>query len=82
MRGTASLVDVRWGGVNLVVIDWASLKMPGDEKRACQRKKINGEQKDSTTRITEYRVAVRANRQLAVVLRDQGLNEEADYFAY
>jgi hypothetical protein len=25
---------------------------------------------------------VRANRQLAVVLRDQGLNEEADHFAY
>jgi hypothetical protein len=28
-----------------------------------------------------YQTAVRANRQLAVVLRDQGLNEEADHFA-
>lgn len=33
-------------------------------------------------RIDEYRTAVRANRQLVEVLRGQGLNEEADYFAY
>src|SRR5258708_17016128 len=32
--------------------------------------------------IDKHRMAVRANRQLAVVLRDQGLNEEADHFAY
>ncbi len=32
--------------------------------------------------MEEHKHAVRANRQLVVVLRDQGLNEEADHFAY
>src|SRR5207247_2653482 len=32
--------------------------------------------------INYYRAAVRANRQLAVVLRNQGLNEDAARFAY
>ena len=32
--------------------------------------------------LERFRVAVRANRQLAVVLRAQGLNEAADRFAY
>lgn len=31
---------------------------------------------------TRYRAAIRANRQLANTLRDQGLHEEADQFAY
>ncbi|MGH2516685.1 MAG: hypothetical protein ACRDHP_13615, partial [Ktedonobacterales bacterium] len=43
-----------------------------------------------TTRLPElrrelleaFRVAVRANRQLAVALRDQGLSEEADRYSY
>ncbi len=30
----------------------------------------------------KYRTAVRANRQLTTVLRGQGLNEEANHFAY
>jgi len=34
------------------------------------------------TRLEEYEVAVRANRQLAVALRAQGLDEEAARFAY
>ena len=33
-------------------------------------------------RLDEYEQVVRANRQLAGVLRDQGMNEEADRFAY
>jgi len=33
-------------------------------------------------RLQVYRAAVRANRQLATALRDQGMNEEADQFAY
>jgi hypothetical protein len=34
------------------------------------------------TRLEEYEAAVRANRQLAVALRAQGLDEEAARFAY
>jgi uncharacterized protein YjbI with pentapeptide repeats len=69
--GIISLVDVSWGGANLSVVNWASVKMLGNELKA---KKSN--------RLEDYQTAVRANRQLAVVLRDQGLNEEADRFAY
>jgi uncharacterized protein YjbI with pentapeptide repeats len=69
--GAPRLADVRWGEVNLAVVDWTSVKMLGDER--LERK---------TKDIDDYRAPVRANRQLAVVLRDQGLNEEADRFAY
>ena len=71
-HGGASLADVSWGGVNLAVVDWSLLKMLGDEYHA----------RRSTSSIEGYHTAVRANRQLAVVLRDQGLNEDADRFAY
>jgi uncharacterized protein YjbI with pentapeptide repeats len=85
-HGYASLADISWTGANLTVVDWASLKMLGDEHQARQPKYSDGlrkdQVKDKARRILEYRWAVRANRQLAVVLRDQGLNEEADRFAY
>lgn len=68
----ALLADVSWGGANLAAVDWSPLKMLGDEYLARQ----------STSSIEACRTVVRANRQLAVVLRDQGLNEEADHFAY
>jgi uncharacterized protein YjbI with pentapeptide repeats len=81
-HGSASIGDVSWNGVNLTVVDWSSVKMLGYERQAHQRETSGGESKNSTTRLLEYKQAVRANRQLAVVLRDQGLNEEADHFAY
>jgi uncharacterized protein YjbI with pentapeptide repeats len=84
--GYASLTDISWAGANLAVVDWASVKTLGDEHEAHQPKYSNGKMKDQVKdkarRVLEYRWAVRANRQLSVVLRDQGLNEEADYFAY
>ncbi len=54
----------------------------GDEFEAEQKKTPNGNKKGKHIRLNEYRTAVRANRQLAVVLQAQGLNEEADRFAY
>ena len=42
----------------------------------------NGKVKDKDRRLGDYTQAVRANRQLAVVLQAQGLNENAAYFAY
>src|SRR5437660_11700775 len=38
--------------------------------------------KRSDERLAEYQAAVQANRQLGVVLRNQGMNELADRFAY
>lgn len=69
--GPPRLADVRWGEINLAVVDWTPVKRFGDEHIARKTKEVD-----------DYRAAVRAYRQLAVVLRDQGLNEEADRFAY
>jgi uncharacterized protein YjbI with pentapeptide repeats len=80
--GFASLAGVHWGDVDLSVVDWTQLKFLGDECRARQSKMSNGEAKDDRTRLEEYQAAVRANRQLAIVLRSQGLNEEGARFAY
>jgi uncharacterized protein YjbI with pentapeptide repeats len=81
-HGTVLLADIQWGEVNLAVIDWGHVTRLGDEELAQQEKDWQGEIKDAQRRIGEYKQAVRANRQLAVVLRNQGLNEEADHFAY
>src|SRR5260370_1353618 len=136
--GCIALADVRWGDVNLTVVDWADLKRLGDEtiarplnveeeegaqpgerglparaERAVDMwlralevsdvvvsyvtrsptltKKLREriEREERTQRETQqqlelerFRVAVRANRQLAVVLRAHGLNESAGRFAY
>jgi uncharacterized protein YjbI with pentapeptide repeats len=80
--GSAMLADVKWGEINLSIVDWTPVKMLGDECMARQQKTNDGMMKGKATRINELQAAVRANRQLAVVLRDQGMNEEADNFAY
>jgi uncharacterized protein YjbI with pentapeptide repeats len=80
--GPVYLADVRWGDVNLAVVDWGQVIRLCDEQVAHQEKGSEGKTKDKQTRLDEYKEAVRANRQLAVALRDQGLNEEADHFAY
>ena len=53
----------------------------GDEWKA-EQKTNSSEKKSRHERLNEYRVGVRANRQLAVALQAQGLNEEASRFAY
>jgi uncharacterized protein YjbI with pentapeptide repeats len=80
--GTVLLGDIKWGQVNLSVIDWEHTKELGDEQVARQEKDSEGERKDKQTRLDEYKNAVRANRQLVVVLQDQGLNEVADHFNF
>ncbi|HZU03502.1 MAG TPA: pentapeptide repeat-containing protein, partial [Ktedonobacteraceae bacterium] len=80
--GCASLRGVRWDDVELAVIDWTQVKILGDEQRAQQRTGDNGKMKDKAVRLIEHKEAVRANRKLAVALQGQGLNEEADRFAY
>ena len=80
--GGASLADVHWGGANLAVVDWSLLKELGDERDTREAEWHPGKEKDGPTRLSELRTAVRANRQLAVELRSQGLNEDADRFAY
>ena len=76
-----SLSDAQWGSVNLAVVNWSQVDMLGDEFEARQKTR-NGKRKTGSSRLGEYEVAVRANRQLAVALRAQGLDEEAARFAY
>ena len=76
-----SLADAQWGNVNLAVVQWSQVDMLGDEHEARQTTRT-GKRKNSVTRLEEYEAAVRANRQLAVALREQGLDEEAARFAY
>ncbi len=82
--------DVRWGGVNLAVIEpqIRQLKQLGDELNARKLddalKKAPKEQRKERLkeRLDSWRAATRANRQMAVALKDQGMNETADQFSY
>jgi uncharacterized protein YjbI with pentapeptide repeats len=75
------LADAHLEGVNLAVVNWKEVEALGDENEALQ-KKGDGKVKDNRTWLADYEVAVRANRQLAVALQEQGLNEDAACFAY
>ncbi len=78
----ASLAGVHWGDVDLSVVNWKSVKVLGDEQKAHQPKTSEGEMRQSSERVYDYRSAVRATRQIAIMLRDQGLGGYADYFSY
>jgi hypothetical protein len=65
------LGDVRWGGVDLTRVNWDVVQRLGDERNAGFR-----------DRADDHQAVVRAYRQLATVLREQGLSEEADRFLY
>lgn len=54
----------------------------GDEQEARQKHNSIGGWKIKADRFSEYKTAVRASRQLSVVLQGQGLNEDAARFAY
>lgn len=80
-NGFVQLGDVRWGNTNLSYVNWSLVRTLGDEMIA-QQKRDKGKVKDKIRRLNEYEAAVRANRQLAAVLHNQGLNEDADHFTY
>jgi uncharacterized protein YjbI with pentapeptide repeats len=75
------LLRVRWGNADLAVVKWSQMKMLAEDY-AAKQKKHNGKAIERTTRLERYEQAVRANRQLAVALQGQGLNEDAARFNY
>ena len=84
-HGYAELADVHWGDANLAVVRWTDAHNAitlGDEREARQRVNSDGKHKTRAERLTDLERAVRANRQLAVALQAQGLNEDAGRFAY
>jgi uncharacterized protein YjbI with pentapeptide repeats len=76
------VADVVWNGVPLTRVNWEDVLLLGDEYVAQQPSDISGKRKDEATRLQEYADAVLANRQVATLLRSQGLNERADRFGY
>jgi uncharacterized protein YjbI with pentapeptide repeats len=76
------LRDVHWGGVDVTLVCWSQLARLGDEQQARTPTDADGDRKPHVIRMLEFENAVRANRQVASVLRAQGLNEDADRFAY
>jgi hypothetical protein len=75
------VADASWSETNMSVIAWSNIIQLGDEYDACQEYD-NVKGKDKKTRLREYRIAMRATHQLAVVLQDQGLTPDASRFAY
>jgi uncharacterized protein YjbI with pentapeptide repeats len=63
----AAIANVFWSNTNLSVVDWSKVSILGDERGNYSGSREN---------------AARAYRQLARALHSQGLNEDADRFAY
>lgn len=80
--GYVEVAGTHWGDVDLSAVDWRQMHVLGDEQNAHLEKTKSGSPKRPSMRLDDYQAAVRANRQLAVALQNQGLNEEAGRFAY
>ncbi len=82
--GAALVADAVWGDAKLDVVDWEHVERIrlGEEIEAGRPKKGNGTAKIRSERVSEYRRAIRANRQLSLVLQEQGLSVESAHFAY
>ncbi len=85
-HGFVSVVDTAWNGVNLATVDWGALcssqGMLGDEQRARNPTAEDGKPKTLERTLFEYQEAVRAYRQLSVVLQAQGLIEQSMWLGY
>jgi uncharacterized protein YjbI with pentapeptide repeats len=75
---TASLADIHWSDANIAVVDWSTISILGDEHSA---KRGSNDEVFGVPDV-EYTIATRVYRQLSVVLRNQGLSEDANRFAY
>lgn len=83
--GAVSLVDIHWNDANLGVVDWSIIAVLGDEQTAQipTTELYSGEtHKPAHQVLREHQTAAQSYRQLSVVLRNQGLSEDANRFAY
>jgi hypothetical protein len=69
----AALGDIKWRDVDLTTVPWENLRRLGDEGKAYYF---------NVSRSGRYSDMVRAYRQVAQRLRDQGMSDDADRFAY
>ncbi|MGA2664798.1 MAG: pentapeptide repeat-containing protein [Nitrososphaerales archaeon] len=77
--GTTSVCDIHWGDTNLAIVNFERLTKLGDEE-AAELEELQPNDPDSFGTMLEE--AIRANRQLALVLQSQGLNESVARFYY
>ncbi len=80
--GAFYLADIHWGDVNVGLVDWQTVSVLGDEPLPEKRRFFRRRPKPKLNPVKNYRKAVRAYRQVAVVLHNQGLNEDAARFVY
>jgi hypothetical protein len=80
--GFVSVANVHWGEANLSSVRWQQVQMLGDERVARDHRFSTGELKSKAKQLEDFEAAVRANRQLAIALRGQGMNVDADRFSY
>lgn len=78
----AFLADVAWEGADLAVVRWDKLKSIGEERTAGLIRLSSSVGEQRTIRVQTLEAAVRAYRQLAVALQDQGINEPAHRYSY
>jgi uncharacterized protein YjbI with pentapeptide repeats len=77
------MLGVRWGGATLTATEWSSVARLEDEQEARRKRSVEDKDvKSPATRNLDFDRAVQAYRQLATALRSQGLNEDADHFAF
>jgi uncharacterized protein YjbI with pentapeptide repeats len=95
-NGLMGLHDVRWGGADVALVRWVKERprrrhgggadtAPWQSASARDAASLlDGPESHDTasSRLLADRRALRANRQVALLLRNQGLHEEADRFAY
>lgn len=80
--GHTLLADARWIDADVTTVEWSRVSLTGDEELARNRRTPDGKLKSKSQRVTDYQLASRGYRQLSTVLRNQGLAEDADRFAY
>ena len=80
--GCVTVADVHWGDANLSVIEWAQIKVVGDERKAMLWQNHPKRANFAPIVIEDNQLAIRTYRQLAVILQSHGLNEEASRFSY
>jgi uncharacterized protein YjbI with pentapeptide repeats len=93
----AHLGNVRWNGADITPIDWSNVKLLGEEADVREARVDTTEplehvrftflgmfvnRKSAEVSREETRLAMLATRQIAALLRSQGLRAPADAFAY
>ena len=79
---TTLVRDVVWNGAPLTSIDWSKVDHIGDEDRGPIGRRPEKAYGKREADLDRYQGAARANQQLSVALRVQGITEAASRFAY